>query len=228
MLYENCEHNFIDNACENCGLFIEKIFDNKKEHPVAFKLLDNKTSILDNLTDIPNDVLIKARQNISRKQNEIGKKIRNDAKNTFIQVYEAYLERGYKDFNPQILAKQLNLSRKEINWCLKITSRTSLIPSVHEEVNKYISIVIISPLAYLDKLCKTNNMEEYTEEIKLLSKEILEQKDILYSSRPEYVACGIIKKFADAKNINTKSFSKINKISDNALKKTISDIEEFF
>jgi len=56
---------------------------------------------------------------------------------------------------------------------------------------------------------------------------ILEKKDILYSSRPEYVACAIIKKFCELNNINIKCFSSINEISDNALKKCMSDIKEF-
>ena len=228
MFYENCQHQFTDNVCEHCGLLIEKTFDNKKEEPGYFKYLDNKTSILDNLNEIPEDVLIKARQNIIRKQSETGKKVRNDCKNTFIQVYEAYIECGYKDFNPHNLAKKLNLSRKEINWCLKVTSRTALIPSVHEEVNKYISIVIMSPIAYIDSICERNNLDTMKEEIKKLAKYIMSEKDILYSSRPEYVACGIIKRFCDSRNINTKSFSKMNNISDNALKKIINDIEEFF
>jgi hypothetical protein len=228
MFYDNCQHQFTDNVCDHCGLLIEKFFDNKKEFPNQYKVLDNKTSILDNLTDIPSDVMMKVRQNISRKQSETGKKVRNDCKNTFIQMYEAYIECGYKDFNPHLLAKQLSLSRKEINWCLKITSRTSLVPSVHEEVNKYISIVIMSPLAYLDTICERNNLGKYLEEIKVLSEHIIKEKDILYSSRPEYVAASIVKKFCENRNINTKGFSKTNNISDNALKKIINDIEEFF
>ena len=228
MFYDNCQHHFTDNICDHCGLLIEKFFDNKKEYPNQYKNLDNKTSILDNLTDIPDDVMLKVRQNISRKQTETGKKVRNDCKNTFIQMYEAYIECGYKDFNPHRLAKQLSLSRKEINWCLKITSRTSLVPSVHEEVNKYISIVIMSPLAYLENICERNQLEKYLEEIKVLSEHIMKEKDILYSARPEYVTAGIVKKFCDVHNINTKGFSKINNISDNALKKIINDIEEFF
>lgn len=228
MFYENCQHSFRDNICEHCGLLIENIFDNKKEDPSHLRSLDNKTSILDNLVDIPADVLLKVRQNISRKQNETGKKVRNDCKNTFIQVYEAYIECGYKSFDPHLLAKQLKLSRKEINWCLKVTSRTALIPSVHEEVNKHISIVIMSPLAYVDTVCERNNLNHFNEDIKDITKHILQERDILYSARPEYVTCAIVKKFCDSHNINTKSFSKTNNISDNAIKKIIHDIEDFF
>lgn len=227
MLYENCQHQFLNNICEHCGLLIETVFDNKKESPGHFKYTDNKTSILDKLTDIPEDVITKARQNIIRKQSETGKKVRNDCKTTFIQVYEAYLECGYLNFNAHVLASKLNLTRKEINWCLKVTSRTSLVPSIHEEVNKLIPIVIMSPIAYIDKICEHNDIQQYNEQIKKLANHIMKEKE-LYSTRPEYVACAIIKRFCESQNINTKSFGKHNGIPDNALKKIIVDIEEFF
>jgi len=86
----------------------------------------------------------------------------------------------------------------------------------------------MSPIAYIDSICERNSLDTMKEEIKKLAKYIMSEKDILYSSRPEYVACGIIKRFCDSRNINTKSFSKMNNISDNALKKIINDIEEFF
>ena len=76
---------------------------------------------------------------------------------------------------------------------------------------------------------------EYKDKIIKLTKDILEKKDILYSSKPEYVACGIVKKFCmkenekgDREKINIKSFSRKNNISDNALKKAMNDVEEFF
>jgi len=228
MFYENCQHFFRNNVCEHCGMIIERTYENKKEFPTQYKYANNKTSILDSLTNIPFDVINRVRRNISHKENETGKKVRNDSKNTFIQVYEAYIECGYKNFKPQQLAKTLGLTRKEVNWCLKITSRTALIPSVHEEVNKYISIVIMSPIAHIKEICERNNILDYEENITELAKTILEGKDILYSSRPEYVACGIIKKYCDKNNINTKSFTKVNNISDNAIKRIINDIEEFF
>ena len=71
-------------------------------------------------------------------------------------------------------------------------------------------------------------MSDHCEEIKKITREILEQKDILYSSRPEYVSYAIVKKYAESHGISLKSFSKKNKISDNALKRTINDIEFFF
>ena len=83
-------------------------------------------------------------------------------------------------------------------------------------------------LSYLDILCKRNNIEGHKEQIEIIIKNILKKKDILYSSRPIYVACAIIKKFCEYKNIIMKCFSKTNKISDNALKNSIQDVKEFF
>jgi len=229
MFYEQCEHEFVDHVCIKCDLVQDKYFGDKSDTEINYrKAINSRTSILDNLTDIPKEVISKARQNIYKKQDETGKKVRNDAKNTFIIIYEALLECGYNNFNPHIISNQLKLSRKEVNWCLKVISKTSLIPSAHDEVNKNISIVIISPVAYIEKLTFLNNIEEFTAELQELTKRILKEKDILYSSRPEYVACGIIKKFCDVNGISTKSFGKVNKISDNALKKAMADIEEFF
>ena len=42
------------------------------------------------------------------------------------------------------------------------------------------------------------------------------------------ITAHIIKKFCDTKDIGIRNFSKKNNISDNALKKAIVDIEEFF
>lgn len=226
MMYE-CQHEFMNNICIHCNLVIEKFFENNQEDRTYIRD-SNKYNIIDQLEGIPPEVIHLAKQNIIRKQKETGKKVRNDKKNTFIQIYEAYVDSENKDLNPHHIAKQLQLSRKEINWCLKIISQTSLVPSVHEEVNKHISIVIISPIAYIKKICYTNDLKEHEETLTTLVKYILKEKDILFSSRPEYVACAIVKKFCEAKNISIKSYSKKNKISDNALKKAISDIDEFF
>ena len=173
------------------------------------------------------DVISKAKSNITEREEITGKKVRNDCKNTFIQVYSAYLDCGYSDFNPQKLAKQLKLSRKDVNWCLKIASGTSLISNIYDDDFNYTSIVILSPIAYIFPKCKKNDIEEHHEEILEITNKILEDKDILYSSRPEYVACAIIKKFCEIRKINIKCFSKINEISDNALKKCMNDIKEF-
>jgi hypothetical protein len=226
--YENCVHDFIDKTCYKCGLMLDSCIDEKLDYTKNCpQLSSGKSNILDNLEDIPFDVISKAKSNITEREEITGKKVRNDTKNTFIQVYSAYLDCGYSDFNPQKLAKKLKLSRKDVNWCLKIASGTSLISSFCDEEHNYASIVILSPVAYIYPKCKKNNLEEYKDEILEITTKILDEKDILYSSRPEYVACAIIKKFCEVRKINVKCFSKNNEISDNALKKCMNDIKEF-
>lgn len=225
---ENCEHEFIDNECVKCGLVDKNVFEGLKDtsNYTASKKTE-KVSIIDSLDGIPADIVAKVKQNISRKQIATGKKVRNDKKNTFIQLYEAYLEKGY-DFNPHIIAKKLKLTRKDINSCIRTISRTSLTPSVHEGVNQALSIIIIHPVAYVTERCALNNISAYEDEVRELVEKIVEKKDILLSNKPDYVCCAIIKKFCEKKHISTKTFVKVNDISDTGLKRNLTDIEEFF
>lgn len=220
-----CDHEIENDSCIKCGLIFEDYYDTKDYYSNNFpKISTNKTPIIDTI-DIPATIRTKVIQNMEKKQLETGKKVRNDTKNTFIEIYNAYLECGINDFDPHNLAKKLNLSRKDVNWCLKTTSGTCL--NIIDK-NIFTSIVIISPCAYVESVCKNNKIEKYKDEIYNLVKYILDKKDILYSSRPEYVTCAIVKKYCEKNNIIIKSFTKLNNISDNALKKSIKDINEFF
>ena len=226
--YDTCQHEIVDGSCLHCGLMLESYIDEKLDFSTNCpQISTGKNNILDNLEGIPDDVIARAKSNITERESITGKKVRNDNKNTFIQVYSSYLECGYSNFNPQKLAKKLSLSRKDVNWCLKIASGTSLISSFCDDDHNYTSIVIISPVAYILPKCIKNDIEEHLEEILDITNKILEEKDILYSSRPEYIACAIIKKFCEFMRINVKCFSKVNEISDNALKKCLNDIKEF-
>jgi len=227
-LYDCIHEHVVDGECENCGLIIGEGYDFSTEFSKNYtKMNTTKVSIIDSIEGVHQKVIIRAKQNIEAKQQESGKKIRNDAKNTFIVLYNAYLELGM-DFKPHELAMKLGLNRKDINWCLKVSSGTSLSKKNVSEDHKYPSIVIISPISFIDSICKNNEMSDHCGEIKRITREILEKKDILYSSRPEYVSYAIVKKYSELHGIQLKSFSKKNKISDNALKKTINDIEFFF
>lgn len=228
MNINTCEHDFVNNECINCGLVTGAAFESLKDVGQYSPKKADKINILDSLiNEIPQDIIAKVKQNISRKQSATGKKVRNDKKNTFIQLYEAYLEKGY-DFNPHAISKKLNLCRKDVNCCLRTISRTSLIPTVHEDVNQPFSIVIIHPVAYVTDRCILNNITMYEKEIRELVEKIVEKKDILLSNKPDYVCCAIIKKFCEMKNISTKTFIKTNNLSDTGLKKNIQEIEEFF
>lgn len=226
---DDCMHDeIIDGVCENCGLIIGEGYDFSTEYTKNYtKMNTTKVSIIDTIEGVPEKVINRAKMNIENKQRESGKKIRNDAKNTFIVLYNAYLELGI-DFKPHDLALKLGLNRKDVNWCLKVSSGTSLSKMNVSNDNHYPSIVIISPISFIDSICKNNDMTDHCEELKRITKEILDQKDVLYSSRPEYVSYAIVKKYSELYGIPLKSYSKKNKISDNALKRSINDIEFFF
>lgn len=221
-----CEHVFVDNVCQKCNLILENFFDKKFNNVQHVKDL-TKYNLIDQIVGVPDKIITIAKKNIIRKQNETGKKVRNDKKQTFIQIYEAIIESGI-NFDPNIITRQLGLGKKEINWCIKEVSQTSLIPSAHEEASQPIFIVIVSPVVYIPEICKKVGLEEDIEKLTLLTETIMEKKDILYSFKPNYIACGIVKSYCNKNNIQIKSFSKKNNISDNALNKAILNIEEFF
>ena len=224
----NCTHpEIVEGVCENCGLILGEGFDFSSDYSKNYtKMNVSKSSVIDTLHGIPPEVIELSKRNIEESQ-RAGKKIRNDTKNAFIVLYNAYLELGL-NFKPYELAIKLGLNRKDVNWCLKVSSGTSLTKTSVCTQNEYPSIVIISPICFIDSICDNNNLCEHKDRIKRITREILDRKDILYSSRPEYVSYAIVKKYSEKYGIALKSFSKKNKISDNALKRSIHDIEFFF
>jgi len=227
---EDCTHEEIeDGACRYCGLMLSDTYTYSNEFSKNYsKMNSGKQSLLELVEGVPLKVLDRVRQNIQKKQDLTGKKIRNDKKNTFIELYNAYLETGVTP-NPNFLKNQLNLSRKDINWCLKVSSGTSLSKNVNEDDDKkYASIVIISPVSFIYSICKKNDILVHKDEIKRITRDILDKKDILFSSKPEYVSYAIVRQYIEKNGIILKSFTKKNKISDNALKKSMKDVEFYF
>ena len=223
---DECQHDFLDNVCQKCNLILENYFD-KKYQNISHVKDTNKYNLIDQIEGIPPKIISIAKKNIIRKQNETGKKVRNDKKQTFIQLYEAIIESGI-NFDPTVITRQLGLGKKEINWCIKEVSQTSLVPSVHEEASQPIYIVIVSPLVYIEDICKNINLESEVKKLKEITEKIMDKKDILYSFKPNYIACGIVKSFCVKNNIQIKGFSRKNNISDNALNKAVINVEEFF
>ena len=106
-----CNHEISNNVCQLCGLMFDNEVDTKLEFTKNCPRISmGKSNLLDTITGIPMEVISKAKSNITEKETLTGKKVRNDAKNTFVEIYAAYLECGYSDFNPQKLAKKLKLS----------------------------------------------------------------------------------------------------------------------
>jgi hypothetical protein len=231
--YQECDHVFLRQddgrmVCSKCDMMtstsLEQGFDNSKNYAGNGT---SKTSVLDKVEGIPKKVKNHARANMIKKGEYNVKKVRDDKKNTFKEIYLAYQELKIK-FDPNVLAEKLSLSRKDVNCCLKALSGTSLVPSIHDDDQNLCSIVIIHPADYIPELCEKNKLEKHMDKLKKLTEQIVAKKDILLSSKPKHVACAIIKKYCDENQIPAKSFGKNNNLSDNALKKSMKEIEEFF
>lgn len=230
--YQECEHAFsVDfdgrTVCSKCGLIMEDQLEYGFEQGGNYSnSAGSKTSVLDAVKGVPEEVKIVARANMNRKGEFFIKKVRDDKKNTFKEIYVAYQKMKIK-FDPIALAEELGLGRKEINCCLKSLSGTSLTPSIHDD-EEHCSIAILHPADTVHDLCVKNNLEEYSDEFTRIAREIVDAKDILLSSKPQHIACAIIKKCCEKKGIPLKSFGKRNKLSDSALKKATRKVEEFF
>ena len=227
-VYDECQHQINGNgSCSKCGMVFDNSYDITEENiKNCSSRFQNRNSVLDNLKGHPKEIILKARQNILRIESETGKKVRNDKKNTFIQMYNAYIDCGY-NFNIKKLAKDLELDRKAVNLCKKKISGTSLVLNHYQE-NNFASIVIVSPVSYIKEICEKNNLLDHLENITEKTKDILIKKDILFSFRPNYIAYGIVKLYCEKNKINIKHLTKNSDISDNALKKNMVELEEFF
>jgi hypothetical protein len=248
---DDCDHEIVNmdgkSVCVLCDMIMTNQLEQGFENRGYSSKSSSKTGVLDRVEGIPEEVKSAARVSINRKGEFFPKNVRDDAKNTFRELYITYQELKIP-FDPDELAEKLGLERKKIHSCLKMVSGTSLIPSTHDDGEKYCCIVMIHPVNMIEDKCKLNNLEEYTDILKDITRYILSDdknpdkvspetkqyfiqakpKPWLIQSKPRHIACAIIKKFCDRKGISTKSFVKVNKISDNALKNAIRDIEDYF
>ena len=230
--YQECDHSFSSDldgktSCTKCGLIMKDQLEYGFEQGGGYSNSGgSKTSVLDSVKGVPEEVKIVARANMNRKGEFFVKKVRDDKKNTFKEIYVAYQKMKIA-FDPVALADELGLGRKEINCCLKSLSGTSLTPSIHDD-EEHCSIAIRHPAETIPDLCKKNDLEEFSELFSEIARMIVEAKDCLLSCKPHHIGCAIIKKCCEKKGIPLKSFGKRNKLSDSALKKATKRIEEFF
>lgn len=227
-----CDHEFIKdgdkNICINCDVIMADQLEQGYESKNYTTGGSSSTSVLDNVLGVPEEVKNLARTNIYRKGEFFTKKVRNDPKNTFAELYIAYRTLNIP-FDPDELGRNLKLKRKSLHHCLKQVSGTLLVPSPHDDGQVYVPVVMIHPANLIEKRCADNDIEEkYIPEIKKKTKKILEKKPILIQTPPNQVACAVIKCFMEENGISTKGFAKFNNLSDNALKQCVRDIEEFF
>lgn len=220
-----CEHEIFNDCCRKCGLMMEQKFETDRDQETYYNT-NEKINKMDELNSIPFEVTQKAKNNMLMKKNHTGKKVRNDAKNTFIQLYIAYLECGIAP-KPLILTKQLKLKKKEVNDCMKEINQTSLIQ--RDEYKNINNIVCFNPIGYVRDYCLNNDItdEQHINNIEKFMNNVLNNNDIFLTYPPETFALSLIKYYCDYKKIVIKNFSKNNNTSDNAIKKIIEDIKHF-
>jgi hypothetical protein len=94
----------------------------------------------------------------------------------FSYIYLAYLQLGY-NFDPDLVINELKMSKREINMALRIISGTSSseisLPAGEQE-GEVISapIVVISPMIYIEEICKNNNLLEQLSKLEKIVNDI--------------------------------------------------------
>lgn len=204
----SCQHiSVFEGICEECHQVIRSEQEKKLEYTKNHPQIDvkGKDSIINSLEGIPVDVKRAAKDRLTR----------NDAKNSFIQLFIAYVEKGY-DFDPHELAKKLGLDRKKVNACIKQISGTSL---KDEGGEKIMCFLITSPSVYVPSICEKTGIEEYEERLKEEVEEVVAEKDILLALKPNHVASAIVKNYMESRGFILRNFSQNNGISDTAINK---------
>ena len=144
----------------------------------------------------------------------------------FSYIYLAYLQLGFK-FDPDKIRAEMKMSQREVNMALRIISGTSstYIPLPMQDSEPLSApIVVISPIVYLEDICKANNLSEHLPEISKMAKEILAKKKILLEYNPKHIAISLIKHYMNTINVNIPKFAKANGISDSILKQHLTRI----
>lgn len=144
----------------------------------------------------------------------------------FSYIYLAYLQLGFK-FDPDKIRTEMKMSQREVNMALRIISGTSstYIPlPIQDSEPLSAPIVVISPIVYLEDICKTNNLTEHLPEINKMAKEVLSKKKILLEYNPKHIAISLIKNYMNSINVNIPKFAKANGISDSILKQHLARI----
>jgi hypothetical protein len=121
------------------------------------------------------------------------------------------------------------MTQRETNMALRIISGTSssdIALPINEAAGEILSapVVIISPVFFIEDICKENSLSEKSVEIITLAKQILSENKILFEFNPKHVALAIVKYYMNLNNIVISKFAKVNGISDSILKQHINRI----
>lgn len=196
----DCEHLEIENNnCLNCGYVFEYFSNCKKKVNINKNI--NFEKELCNL-EIPLEIkqwVIRKSAISKRRITRMGcrKQI------LFAYLYLAYLDLKYENFKPENLIKILGITKKNtIGIALKYVSGISavLLPQGNDDIMTA-SLVIISPIIYIEEILQKLSKTEFLEEILKFCEENLKNNELLYEENPEIMAISMVKYFLDLKKI---------------------------
>jgi len=236
---EGCSHeNISGGVCLDCGMETGSISsgaytESNLRYTEFHSYIDSGTVLpfeadLKGLS-IPSEVkslVIKLASSCPRETHRMGVR----RQQLFSYIYIAYLQLGI-NFDPEKLRKEMKMTQREVNMSLRITSGTSSVDfplPTNDLTDEPISapVVVISPVVYLEEICKMNNITEYYTDILDVSKTLIKKNKILLEFNPKHMAIALVRYYLLEIGINTPKFAKINGISDSILKQHVSRISK--
>lgn len=235
---EHCNHdNIYNGVCEDCGMevyatsngtFIDMSSSYSDYH--SFMDANNNQPFEADLKNIniPYEVkieVLKLANTCPRETHRMGVR----RQQLFSYIYLAYLQMGIK-FDPDKLREELKMTQREVNMALRIISGTSSVeiplPTTENDDPISAPVVVISPMIYLEEICKNNKIEDKYEEVQEMAKGILDKNKILLEFNPKHIAVSIVKHYLASNGISIPKFAKNNGISDSILKQHVSRISK--
>jgi hypothetical protein len=231
--FESCKHETVfEGVCTECGLEIEETHMDMTSSYSEFHSHSDANVIQPFENDlktlsIPDEIkhlVVKLALSCPKETHRMGVR----RQQLFSYIYLAYLQLGY-NFDPDLVIDELKMSKREINMALRIISGTSSseisLPAGEQE-GEVISapIVVISPMIYIEEICKNNNLLEQKDEIVAHAKKILAKDKILYEFNPKHIAVALVKHYLNQQKVNIPKFAKNNGISESILKQHMNRI----
>jgi hypothetical protein len=236
---ELCKHESINNGiCDDCGMelggtlngtFMEVNTNYSEYHSyIDSSVVQPFEADLRNL-NIPTEVknmVMKLASTCPKETHRMGVR----RQQLFSYIYLAYLQLSMK-FDPDKLREDMKMNQREVNMALRIISGTSSVDiplptNGYEDDPLSAPVVVISPMVYIEDVCKHNNLEDYMEDIIRVSKNILEKNKILLEFNPKHIAISLARYYLLELGINIPKFAKHNGISDSILKQHVTRISK--
>jgi hypothetical protein len=216
---DECNHTEIENnCCLECGFIFEKFHNSVRSY--------NKKNINFEKELLNLNIPLEIKQWVIRKSALSKKKITRMScrkQILFAYLYLAYLDLKYIDFKPEYLITILNITKKNsVGISLKYVSgiASSLLPQGNEDIITA-SLVIISPVIYIEEIMNKLDMLELKNVIILYCENLLKDNDLLYEENPELMATAIVKYYLDSNNIKIVKYYQIFKKNQTVIKNII-------